>query len=43
VGIERKGARLLNPESTIDLKAHDILWVVGNKKKILTYIKETIG
>jgi CPA2 family monovalent cation:H+ antiporter-2 len=36
VGIERKGKRLLNPESNLILEKDDILWVVGDKKRMST-------
>jgi CPA2 family monovalent cation:H+ antiporter-2 len=36
VGIERNGNRILNPESQLILEKNDILWVVGDKKKINT-------
>jgi CPA2 family monovalent cation:H+ antiporter-2 len=32
VGIERKGNRILNPESNLILEKNDILWIVGDKK-----------
>lgn len=32
VGIEKKGKRILNPESDLVLEKDDILWIVGNKK-----------
>jgi len=32
VGIEKKGKRILNPESYIILEKDDILWIVGDKK-----------
>ncbi|MGK4568817.1 TrkA C-terminal domain-containing protein [Flavobacterium sp. 3HN19-14] len=32
VGIERKGRRMLNPESHLILEKDDILWIVGDKK-----------
>ncbi len=35
VGIERNGERLLNPESSVTLQARDMLWIVGNKKRIM--------
>ncbi len=35
VGIEREGKRILNPESNEVLQAEDILWIVGDQKKIL--------
>lgn len=34
VGIERGGARILNPESTVVLHAGDLVWVFGHKNKI---------
>jgi CPA2 family monovalent cation:H+ antiporter-2 len=34
VGLERKGKRILNPESNIVLERNDILWIVGDKKLI---------
>ena len=34
VGIERGETRILNPESSVMLELNDILWVVGNKKRI---------
>ncbi|MBC7553062.1 MAG: cation:proton antiporter [Taibaiella sp.] len=34
VGIERGEERLLNPESSLLLEVNDILWVVGNKKRV---------
>lgn len=35
IGIERDGERILNPESATVLEWDDILWIVGEKKKIL--------
>jgi len=32
VGIERRGKRILNPESHVILEKEDILWIVGSKK-----------
>ncbi len=32
VGIERRGKRILNPDSLEILEKHDILWIVGEKK-----------
>ncbi len=32
VGIEKKGNRIINPESNIILEKDDILWIVGDKK-----------
>ena len=34
IGIERNGERILNPESTMVLEWDDILWIVGDRKKI---------
>lgn len=34
VGIERKGNRNLNPDSHMILSEDDVLWIVGNQKKI---------
>lgn len=40
VGIERKGERMLNPESNVALEAHDVLWIVGNTKRIKLLLKK---
>ncbi|MES2575378.1 MAG: cation:proton antiporter [Bacteroidota bacterium] len=32
VGIEKRGKRILNPESSVILEKDDILWIVGDKK-----------
>lgn len=34
VGIEREGERILNPYSSEILQWNDIIWIVGNRKKI---------
>jgi CPA2 family monovalent cation:H+ antiporter-2 len=34
VGIERNNERILNPESNVTLQANDILWIVGNTRRI---------
>ena len=34
VGIERGDQRILNPESSLVFKKKDIIWIVGNKRKI---------
>jgi CPA2 family monovalent cation:H+ antiporter-2 len=39
VGIERKGERILNPDSTLKLEWGDIMWIVGDKKKIQQLFK----
>jgi CPA2 family monovalent cation:H+ antiporter-2 len=40
VGLERNGKRLLNPESDVVLQKNDILWVVGDKKRMNKFFKE---
>lgn len=35
VGIEREGTRMLNPDSNERLKRGDLLWIVGDRDKIL--------
>lgn len=35
VGIEREGKRILNPDSSETLQKGDILWIVGDREKIL--------
>ncbi len=39
VGIERNGKRILNPESNIVLGKNDIIWVVGDKKRMSELMK----
>ena len=34
VGIEREGRRMMNPESHVVLERNDIIWIVGDKKKM---------
>lgn len=34
IGIEREGERLLNPESGTVFKLNDVVWIVGNEKRI---------
>lgn len=34
VGVERAGERILNPESHLVLEAGDVLWIVGNRRRI---------
>ncbi len=38
-GIEREGKRVLNPESTWVFQPGDIVWIVGNKKKIIELLR----
>ena len=40
VGIERNGNRILNPESTLILEKNDIIWVVGDRKRMGELIKK---
>jgi CPA2 family monovalent cation:H+ antiporter-2 len=40
VGIERRGQRILNPESHIILEKDDILWVVGSKKLLANLVRK---
>jgi len=40
VGIERNGNRILNPESNIVLQKNDIIWVVGDKKRMSELMKK---
>jgi CPA2 family monovalent cation:H+ antiporter-2 len=34
IGIERRGERIVNPDSAFVFQAGDIVWIVGNKKRI---------
>lgn len=34
VGVDRDGQRILNPESDLVLRSHDILWVVGRSESL---------
>jgi monovalent cation:H+ antiporter-2, CPA2 family len=40
VGIEREGERILNPPGTERLQANDIIWVVGNAKRLMVLAEE---
>jgi len=40
LGIERKGRRILNPESTTVLEAGDIVWTAGSNRLLNAFIKE---
>jgi CPA2 family monovalent cation:H+ antiporter-2 len=37
VGVEHNGRRILNPESNLILSKNDIVWVVGDRKKIALF------
>ncbi|KYP13440.1 cation:proton antiporter [Flavihumibacter sp. CACIAM 22H1] len=39
VGIERSGQRILNPASTTEFEWDDIVWIVGEREKIVDLIK----
>ena len=39
VGIEHNGRRILNPESNYVLSKNDIVWVVGDKKRISAFFE----
>jgi len=41
VGIERKGIRILNPDSNLIFENEDIVWIVGNIKKIPELMRKT--
>ena len=43
VGIERNGNRILNPESHLILENNDIIWVVGDKKRMNELIKKSVN
>ncbi|RYY71265.1 MAG: sodium:proton antiporter [Chitinophagaceae bacterium] len=34
VGVEREGERILNPESSLVFREADVVWIVGDKKKM---------
>ena len=40
VGIEKRGNRILNPESDIVLEKDDILWIVGDKKLLTDLVHD---
>jgi len=43
VGIERNGNRILNPESHLTLEKNDIIWVVGDKKRMNELMKKSVA
>ena len=43
VGIERNGNRILNPESHLILEKNDIIWVVGDKKRMNELTKKSVN
>ncbi|MCY1501868.1 TrkA-C domain protein [compost metagenome] len=40
VGIERNGQRILNPDSNLIFENEDVVWIVGNNKKIPDLLKQ---
>jgi monovalent cation:H+ antiporter-2, CPA2 family len=40
VGIERRGERIINPESNLIIELHDKIWIVGNEKRIQVLARE---
>lgn len=40
VGIERNGERILNPDSTMVFQEKDVIWIVGNIKRIQVLLNE---
>nr|WP_315145477.1 cation:proton antiporter [uncultured Flavobacterium sp.] len=40
VGIEKRGIRILNPESDVILEKDDILWIVGDKKLLADLVHD---
>jgi CPA2 family monovalent cation:H+ antiporter-2 len=40
VGIEKRGNRILNPESYVILEKDDILWIVGDKKLLFDLVHD---
>ncbi|HEX8561371.1 MAG TPA: cation:proton antiporter [Flavobacterium sp.] len=41
VGLERKGKRILNPDSSVVLEKDDILWIVGERKLLSRLMRST--
>jgi len=41
VGIERAGLRILNPDSNLIFENEDIVWIVGNNKKIPDLLRKS--
>lgn len=40
VGVERGGQRILNPDSSLSLKAGDLVWIVGDRSRIKALRKD---
>jgi CPA2 family monovalent cation:H+ antiporter-2 len=43
VGIEHNNERILNPESTYRFREGDVVWIVGNRLRILALQKHAVG
>jgi CPA2 family monovalent cation:H+ antiporter-2 len=41
VGLERNGQRLLNPESTVQFEEGDIIWIVGVREKLVSFLRSS--
>ncbi len=41
VGVERRGTRILNPDSHMVLEKDDLLWIVGDKKLLNKLMRQT--
>jgi CPA2 family monovalent cation:H+ antiporter-2 len=41
IGIERKNNRILNPDSSLVFEWDDVVWIVGERKKIMNFKKIT--
>lgn len=42
VGVETNGNRIINPDSTYQMQDGDILWIVGDKLRILSTMKTSV-
>ena len=40
VGVEHNGKRILNPESNFIFSKNDVVWVVGDRKKIALFFSD---
>jgi len=40
VGVERRGKRLLNPESDFEFQANDIVWMVADESLLMNFLKQ---
>lgn len=43
VGLEREGQRFVNPNPDILFEASDIVWIVGNNKRIHVFLREELS